>query len=141
VPRVSPTPLHHYSSLNHWCKAGWIHAFMLFTANSDPTRNRNRDSPDQAKLFQSSIVKFWCAGGLAPSVFFCCYSPSASRCTMLCAQRCSSTNLVVYKWLFELLLPFYRPKPVILLRPLTSTKDFHPQNYCSLDIFSSFNVT
>jgi len=60
---------------------------------------------------------------------------------MLCAQGCSSTNLVVYKWLFELLLPFYRLKPVILLRPLTSTKDCHPQSYCSLDIFSSFNVT
>lgn len=27
-------PLHHYiTCLNCWCKAGWIHAFMLFTSN------------------------------------------------------------------------------------------------------------
>ncbi len=38
--RYSPTPLHHYTtttSLNRWVKAGWIHAFMFFTPNSDPT--------------------------------------------------------------------------------------------------------
>ncbi len=34
------TPPHHYTtttSLNRWDKAGWIHAFMFFTPNSDPT--------------------------------------------------------------------------------------------------------
>ncbi len=33
-------PLHHYittTSLNRWDKAGWIHAFMFFTPNSNPT--------------------------------------------------------------------------------------------------------
>ncbi len=37
MPRKYPP--HHYttSSLNHWDKAGWIHAFMFFTSNSDPT--------------------------------------------------------------------------------------------------------
>ncbi len=33
-------PPHHYTtttSLNRWDKAGWIHAFMFFTPNSDPT--------------------------------------------------------------------------------------------------------
>ncbi len=38
VPRKYPP--HHYTtttSLNHWDKAGWIHAFMFFTPNSDPT--------------------------------------------------------------------------------------------------------
>ena len=28
---------HHYTTLNRWYKAGWIHAFMMFTPNSDPT--------------------------------------------------------------------------------------------------------
>ncbi len=52
VPRKYPP--HHYtttSSLNRWDKAGWIHAFMFFTPNSDPTSeccSRNRDSSDQA---------------------------------------------------------------------------------------------
>ncbi len=38
VPRKYPP--HHYNtntSLNHWDKAGWIHVFMFFTPNSDPT--------------------------------------------------------------------------------------------------------
>ncbi len=38
VPRKYPT--HHYtttSSLNRWYKAGWIHAFIFFTPNSDST--------------------------------------------------------------------------------------------------------
>ncbi len=31
-------PPHHYTtSLNRWDKAGWIHAFMIFMPNSDPT--------------------------------------------------------------------------------------------------------
>ncbi len=31
-------PPHHYTTtLNRWDKAGWIHAFMFFTPNSDPT--------------------------------------------------------------------------------------------------------
>ncbi len=45
-----------------WDKAGWIHAFMFFTPNCDPTSecfSRNQDSSDQATFFQSSIVQFW----------------------------------------------------------------------------------
>ncbi len=32
-----PPSLHTTTSLNRWDKAGWIHAFVLFTSNSDPT--------------------------------------------------------------------------------------------------------
>ncbi len=59
VPRKYPP--HHYTtttSLNRWDKAGWIHAFMFFTPNSDPTsefHSRNQDSSDQPAFFQSSI--------------------------------------------------------------------------------------
>ncbi len=37
VPRKYPP--HHYTptSLNRWDKAGWIHAFIFCTSNSDPT--------------------------------------------------------------------------------------------------------
>ncbi len=38
MPRKYPP--HHYTtstSLNRWDKAGWIHAFMFFTQDSDPT--------------------------------------------------------------------------------------------------------
>ncbi len=50
-----------HQKMNRWDKAGWIHAFMFFTPDSDPTiyRSRNRDSSDQATFFQSSVVQFW----------------------------------------------------------------------------------
>ncbi len=35
--KISPTPLHHHQQLNRWDKAGWIHAFIFFTPNYDPT--------------------------------------------------------------------------------------------------------
>ncbi len=65
-PKVAPRkyPPHHYTtttSLNCWDKAGWIHAFMFFTPNSDPTiwMSQQKSRPDQATFFQSSIVQFW----------------------------------------------------------------------------------
>ncbi len=58
-------PPHHYTtttSLNHWDKTEWIHAFMLFTPNSDPTIWMSQQKSRlirQATFFQSSIVQFW----------------------------------------------------------------------------------
>ncbi len=40
---------------------------------------------------------------MAPSVLFCCRSPSASKFYVLCVQGCSSANLDSNEWLFELL--------------------------------------
>lgn len=60
------SPPHNYSSsssLKCWYKAGWIHAFRLFTLNSEPTPecgSKHGDSSDQAAFFLfflfSSIV-------------------------------------------------------------------------------------
>ncbi len=38
-PKCAKKIFHHYTttSLNRWDKAGWIHAFMFFMPNSDPT--------------------------------------------------------------------------------------------------------
>ncbi len=62
------SPPHHYTtttSLNRWDKAGWIHAFMFFTPNSDSIiwmlQQKSR-LIRQATFFQSSIVQFWWAG-------------------------------------------------------------------------------
>ncbi len=58
-------PPHHYtttSSLNRWDKAGWIHAFMCFTPNSDPTIWMSQQKSRLIRpgnAFQSSIVQFW----------------------------------------------------------------------------------
>ncbi len=57
-------PPHHYtttssSSLNSWDKAGWIHAFMFFTPNSDPTILMSQQKSRLIRpgnFFQSSIV-------------------------------------------------------------------------------------
>lgn len=43
-------PHHYTTSLNHWYRAGWIYAFILFTPNSGPTIwccSWNQDSSDQ----------------------------------------------------------------------------------------------
>ncbi len=37
MPRKHPPHHSTITSLNHWDKAGWIHAFMFFTLNSDRT--------------------------------------------------------------------------------------------------------
>ncbi len=46
-------PPHHYTTtLNHWDKAGWIHAFMFFTPNSDPTIWMSQKKSAVAHLLQ-----------------------------------------------------------------------------------------
>ncbi len=87
MPRKYPP--HHYTtttSLNHWDKEGWIHAFTFFTPNSDPTSeccSRNRDSSDQATFFQSSIVQFWwsCVNCILRVLFLS--DRSGTRCGLL----------------------------------------------------------
>ena len=84
-------------------------------------RRWNRDSSDQAKFFQSSIVQFWraCANCslsfllLADrSVVFRCRSPSSSRFHELCVQRWYSAFSGCDECLFELLLPSCDLEPV-----------------------------
>ncbi len=99
----------------------WIHAFMFFTPNSDPTSecSRNQDSSEQATFFNLLLSSFgesvWIVSsvscsyltGAAPGVVFCCWSTSASGFDVLCVQRWCSVDLGCNEWLFELLLSFY----------------------------------
>lgn len=70
--------------------------------------------------------------GVPPGVVLCCCSPSASRFTTSCVQRCSSAHLSCNEMLFELLL-FSQFEPV---RPFTTDLwvFFLPEN--CWDIFS-----
>lgn len=113
VPRKYPS--HRYTtttSMNCWYKAAWGHAFI--PTQPSESYSRNRDSFDQAVFLQPSIFQFWWAyfcyqlTGVAPSVVFCCSSPSASRFDVLCIQRCSSADLGWNERLFDLLVPFYQ---------------------------------
>jgi len=87
VPRKYPP--HHYTttiSLNRWYKAGWIHAFMLFTlilTLPSACCSRNRDSSDQATFFQSSIVQFWWACANCSLSFLFLADRSGTRCGLL----------------------------------------------------------
>ncbi len=66
-PKCAKNISHHYtttSSLNRWDKAGWIHAFMFFTPNSNPTIWMSEQKSRLIRpgnVFQSSIVQFWWA--------------------------------------------------------------------------------
>ncbi len=130
-------PPHHYtttsSSLNRWDKAGWIHAFMFFTPNSDPTsecRSRNRDSSDRQRVYNLLLSSFgdpvWIVSsvccsyltGAAPGVVFCCWSPSASGFDVLCVQRWYSADLGCNEWLFDCCLSIISNQSVHY--PLTS---------------------
>ncbi len=111
------------SSMSHWDKAGWIHAFMFFTPNSDwnhlnvaaeieTHQTRQRFSNLLLSNFGESVwivasVSCSYLTGAAPGVVFCCCSPSASGFDVLCVQRWYSAHLGCNEWLFELLLPFY----------------------------------
>lgn len=55
-------PLHQYTTNNCWYKAEWVHAFsfQILTLPSE-CRSTNRNSSDQATLFQFCIVQFWWA--------------------------------------------------------------------------------
>ena len=131
--RYSP---HHYttsSSLNCWYKAGWIHAFMLFKPNSDPTiwmlQLKSRLITPGSVFLVFLLPNFgkieWIVTSVScskltrviPVVVFCCCSPSASRFDVLCVQR----------WLDGLgcgYLSYYHLSSIVLNRsahsPLTS---------------------
>ncbi len=110
VPRKYPP--HRYTtttSLNRWDKTGWIHAFMFFTSNSDPTiwmsqqksrliRRGQRFSNLLLSNFGEPVrivasVSCSYLTGAAPGVVFCCWSPSASGFDVLCVQRWCSVYL------------------------------------------------
>ncbi len=83
--KISP---HHYttSSLNRWDKAGWIHAFMFFTPNSDPTsecRSRNQDSSDQTTFFNLLLSSFGEACGNCILRVLFLSDRSGTRCGLL----------------------------------------------------------
>ncbi len=81
--KISPTHYTTTTSLNHWDKAGWIHAFMFFKPNSEPPPQKNRDSSEQATFFQSSIVQFWWACANCSLHFLFLADRSGTRCGLL----------------------------------------------------------
>lgn len=64
-------PFHQYTTNNCWYKAEWVHAFsfQILTLPSE-CRSRNRNSSDQATLFQFSIVQ-WAHLSLTLVIQFC----------------------------------------------------------------------
>lgn len=121
---------HYYTSLNRWSEAGWIHAFMCFTPNSDPPVFKFWDSSDQAKVF-----------GLEESA----WSLASASCSYLCSPSALSHAVLFRDALLptvavtsvELLLLCYQLEEVWSVdSDLSSLKHFHQENRRSLDIFS-----
>lgn len=78
----------------------WIHAFVLFTSNSDRTIQLDSSLMAQAMLFQSSIIQFWWVHSEAEVsgsgvVICCCCSRSASRFNMLGIREALLHSLVL----------------------------------------------
>ncbi len=151
LPRKYPP--HHYTttSLNRWDKAGWIHAFMFFRPNYDPTwmSQQKSNSSDQAPFLQSSIVQFWwsCVNCILRVLFLA--DRSGTRCGLLLLAHLlqGSTCCVFRDGILQILVVTSGylsyccflsslTSLSILLWPLTSTRHFRPHNCRSLDIFS-----
>ncbi len=84
-PKGAP---HHYTTttcLNHWDKAEWIHAFMFFTPNSDPTicMSQQKSRLIRPTFFQSSIVQFWWTCVNCSLRFLFLADRSGTRCGLL----------------------------------------------------------
>ncbi len=149
VPRKYPT--HHYtttSSLNRWDKAGWIHAFVFFMPNSDPTiwilqqKSRLIRSGNVFPIFYCPVLVSLCE--LYPPfpvlswqerhpVWSSAAVAHLLQGSMCCVFRDSILHtLVVTSGYFFLSSLTSLP---ILLWPLTSTMHLRPHNCRSLDIF------
>ncbi len=82
-------PPHHYitsSSLNRWDKAGWIHAFVFFMTNADPTIWMSQQKSRLIRpgnAFQYSIVQFWWACVNCILSFLFLADRSGTRCGLL----------------------------------------------------------
>ncbi len=148
-------PTHHYTttSLNRWDKPGWIHAFMFFMPNSDPTiwmsPQKSRLIQDLATFFQSSIVQFWWACVNCILRFLFLADRSGTWCDLLLLKPIcfrvrrvvrSDDGILPYLGCNECLFEYCAflsslSSLPILLWPFTS-RYFRPHNCRSLDIFS-----
>ncbi len=148
------TPHHYTTTLNHWDKAGWIHAFMYFTPNFWPyiwmLQQKSRLIRPDNVFFQSSIVQFWWSCVNCSLCFLFLADRSGTRWGLLLLEpicfrvRCVVCSEMVFciSWLYRVVIwvtvAFLSSLTslLILLWPLTSTRHFRPHNCWSLDIFS-----